>query len=203
MGRFVDLTGQQYGKWLVQARSMQRLYGKPAWECLCECGTAKVVSGSALRMGESTSCGCYQKELAAKNLGDAARKHGRHNTPEYYRWLSLKSRCTNPANPAYADYGGRGITVCQRWADSFEAFLEDVGERPSPEHSIDRIDNDGNYEPNNVRWATKQEQANNRRTNVQVTYNGKTKTLAAWAREAGITPEGIAYRHKHGKAILE
>lgn len=202
MGRFVDLTGQHYGKWLVQARATQNLHGKPAWECVCECGTTKVVAGSVLRMGESTSCGCYQKELAAKNLGDAARKHGLHNTPEYFRWLNLKTRCANPKDPAYADYGGRGIAVCQRWMDSFEAFLEDVGERPSPEHSIDRIDNNGNYEPNNVRWATKQEQANNRRNNVQVTYNGETKTLAAWAREAGITPEGVAYRHKNGKPLL-
>ena len=201
MGRFVDLTGQQYGRWLVQAKATQRLYGKPAWECLCECGTAKVVAGSVLRMGESTSCGCYQKELAAKNLGDAVRKHGQHNTPEYYRWLSLKARCTNPNNPRYADYGGRGITVCQRWADSFEVFIADVGERPTPEHSIDRIDNDKGYEVTNVRWATKQEQANNRRTNVEVTYNGETKTLAAWAMEVGITPEGVAYRHKHGKSL--
>jgi len=202
MGRFVDLTGQQYGKWLVQARATQQLHGKPAWECLCECGTAKVVAGSVLRMGESTSCGCYQKELAAKNLGNVARKHGQHNTIEYLRWLRMKARCTNPNNPAYADYGGRGITVCQRWMDSFEAFIEDMGERPSPEHSIDRIDNNRGYEPNNVRWATKQEQANNRRSNVEVTYNGETKTLAAWARVAGITPEGIAYRHKHGKPLL-
>lgn len=202
MGRFVDLTGQQYGKWLVQARATQQLHGKPAWECLCECGATKVVAGSVLRMGESTSCGCYQKELAAKNLGDAVRKHGQHNTPEYFRWLALKSRCTNPNNPRYADYGGRGITVCQRWMDSFEAFIEDVGERPSTEHSIDRIDNDKGYEVTNVRWATKQEQANNRRTNVEVTYNGETKTLAAWAREVGITPEGVAYRHKHGRSLL-
>lgn len=201
MGRFVDLTGRKYGRLLVRTLATQQLYGKPAWECVCECGATKVVAGSVLRMGESTSCGCYQKELAAKNLGDAVRKHGQCATVEYRRWLRMKARCDNPRNPAYAAYGGRGITVCQRWMDSYEAFIEDVGERPSPLHSIDRIDNDRGYEPNNVRWATRREQANNRRSNVRITYNGETKTLAAWAREIGITPEGVAYRHKHGRPL--
>lgn len=202
MGKFVDLTNQRFGRWLVQYKTPQKMYGKPAWVCLCDCGAESIVAGSVLRMGESTSCGCFQKELAAKNLGDAARKHGMHNTPEYFRWLSMKARCTNPENPRYADYGGRGITVCKRWMHSFEAFLSDVGERPTPEHSIDRIDNDRGYEPTNVRWATKQEQANNRRDNVRVTFNGETRTLAGWARLAGVTPEAVAWRHKHGKDLL-
>jgi hypothetical protein len=152
-------------------------------------------------MGESTSCGCYQRENSAETLRKVATKHGKHNTPEYFRWLSMKLRCYHPSHHAFKDYGGRGITVCDRWKHDFEAFLSDVGERPSPEHSLDRIDNDGNYEPNNVRWATRQEQANNRRTNVKVTYDGREQTLAQWARELGITPEGVAYRVKHGKPL--
>jgi hypothetical protein len=202
MGKLVDLTGKRFGKWLVQYRSPQNLHGKPAWVCVCDCGGKGVVSGSVLRMGESTSCGCYQKSLAAKNLGEAASKHRAHNTPEYFRWLNMKARCNNPNNPAYANYGGRGISVCARWDKSFDAFMSDVGERPTPEHSLDRIDNDGNYEPNNVRWATSQEQANNRRNNMKVEFNGETKTIAEWARVAGITPEGVAYRHKKGKDLV-
>jgi hypothetical protein len=202
MGRFVDLTNQRFGRWLVQYRDPKGKYGKPAWVCLCDCGSTSVVAGSALRMGESTSCGCFQRELAAKNLGNTARKHGRHNTPEYFRWLSMKLRCQHPSHHAFQNYGGRGISVCDRWNKSFEAFVEDVGERPTPEHTLDRIDNDGNYEPTNVRWATRQEQANNRRNNVRITHNGQTKTLAAWARDIGITPEGVAYRIQHNKPLL-
>lgn len=202
MGKFVDLTNQRFGRWLVQYRSPNKRYGKPAWVCLCDCGNTGEVGGSVLRMGESTSCGCFQKELAAKNLGDAARTHGQHNSADYLRWLAMKARCTNPTHPAYSRYGGRGITVCARWSESFEAFMEDVGECPSTRHSIDRINNDGNYEPTNVRWATRQEQANNRRTNVKITHNGQTQTAAQWARELGITPEGVMWRHKNGKPLL-
>jgi hypothetical protein len=114
----------------------------------------------------------------------------------------MKLRCQHPSHHAFQNYGGRGISVCDRWNKSFEAFVEDVGERPTPEHTLDRIDNDGNYEPTNVRWATRQEQANNRRNNVRITHNGQTKTLAAWARDIGITPEGVAYRIQHNKPLL-
>jgi hypothetical protein len=202
MGRFVDLCGKCFGRLTVVSRAETNIYGKPAWVCACICGATCVVAGSSLRMGVTASCGCAQKELAAGNLRKAATTHGMHGTPEYYRWASMKLRCYVKTHYAYPRYGGRGITVCDRWRNNFEHFLVDVGNRPTDRHSLDRIDNDGNYEPNNVRWATNQEQANNRSSNVNITYNGETRTQAEWARLAGITPEGIAYRHKHGKDLL-
>lgn len=202
MGKRIDLCGERFGRLTVTSRSEVNMYDKPAWTCTCTCGATCVIAGSSLRMGVTTSCGCAQKELAAKNLRAAATTHGMHGTPEYYRWASMKLRCYVKTHYAYPRYGGRGITVCDRWRDSFESFLADVGHRPTIEHSLDRIDNDGHYEPNNVRWATKQEQANNRGNNVRITYNGETRTQAEWARLIGITPEGVAYRHKHGKNLL-
>lgn len=201
MGKFIDLTGQQFGEWLVVERAANNVSGKPAWVCLCRCGNSSVVAGSVLRMGESRSCGCYQKTLAAKNLRQAATKHGMHNTPEYFRWLGIKLRCYHATHFAYPRYGGRGIGMCDRWRNSFELFHADIGSPPSPSHSLDRIDNNGDYEPNNVRWATKREQANNRRNTVSATFNGETHTQAEWGRKLGLTTQAIAWRMKHGKDL--
>lgn len=165
MGKLVDITGQVFGRWTVVERSPENKHGKPAWVCLCECGNVATIAGSVLRMGESRSCGCYSREVSAKNLRRAATKHGMHSTPEYFRWMSMKLRCYCKTHYAYPRYGGRGITVCDRWRHNFENFIADIGERPTDKHSLDRINNDGDYEPNNVRWATAKEQANNRSNN--------------------------------------
>jgi hypothetical protein len=108
---------------------------------------------------------------------------------EHDAWRGMLARCRNPRHPSYKNYGGRGITACERW-NSFENFLDDMGKRPSPKHSLDRIDNNGNYEPGNCRWATRREQANNTRMNRFVTFDGRTMTLAQWARETGIHVRG-------------
>ena len=152
-----DLAGRKFGKWSVVALAGKNALGRVVWTCVCECGNSRKVIGTNLFRGLSKSCGCYQKE--------AVRRHG-HSTqrsPEYLSWAAMKSRCLNSNRKEYPYYGGRGITVCDRWQESFENFLQDMGKRPSKTHSLDRIDNSGNYDPSNCRWATKSEQIANRR----------------------------------------
>lgn len=126
------------------------------------------------------------------------RTHGKSSTSIYKAWLNLKTRCNDPKHKHYSHYGGRGIKVCDRWLNSFENFLEDVGEKPTPQHTLDRIDNNGNYEPSNCRWATRIEQANNNTRNINITYNGQTKTLQQWADVVGIDYKNIWARLKAG-----
>lgn len=154
----IDLTGMTFGRLTAVSRVGSSTSGYALWECVCECGTVKVVASAQLRSGRTRSCGCLVRDA----VSEARTVHGMSHSVEYQAWSAMRSRCLNPNHSNYPDYGGRGITVCDRWRDSFVAFYEDVGRRP-PGHSLDRIDNDGNYEPGNVRWATAQEQAMNRR----------------------------------------
>lgn len=185
--RLADLTGHAFGRWLVlRPCEYDGNAGYRKWLCRCSCGTERDVSGRALRSGISTSCGCSR------------RTHGRSKTSEYGIWRNMRSRCRNPRDPKFSDYGSRGITVCVRWDDSFEAFLSDMGERPSPDLSIDRINNDGNYEPGNCRWATASEQINNTRRNKCLTVDGRTLTATQWAREVGLDPATVLGRVEQG-----
>lgn len=158
--RRMDITGQRFGRFIVVSFAVIK-GGKSHWLCRCDCGIEKIVSGWNLKHPSSShrtqSCGCLRRESVAKSR----RKHGEAGvSAEYRTWVSLRGRCNCPTNKKYNDYGGRGIKALY---PSFEAFLEDMGRRPSPGHSIDRRDNDGNYEPGNCRWATKKEQARNQR----------------------------------------
>lgn len=185
----VDLTGSIFGR--LTAISF---VGGKKWLCACVCGGEAVVSRSNLVAGNSTSCGCKRRETTSRLLT----KHGGRRTSEYKIWLGVKQRCLNPKNPSYRHYGGRGITVCVRWAESFERFLADVGPRPSMSHTIDRKDNKGNYEPGNCRWATHTEQMNNTRRNRLVTVSGETMTLSEAERRGQLAvPAGHVASRVH------
>lgn len=186
----IDLTGHRFGR-LVAIHPSDR---SKRWICLCDCGTLCEKGQGKLREGQSRSCGCLQKELFVKR----SRVHGLRFHPLYMMWIGIRQRCLKPACKTYQWYGARGIKVCDRWRDSFEAFLTDVGDRPSPAHSLDRIDNDGNYEPGNVRWATAKEQARNKRCNVRITSEGVSLTAAEWSERTGVPAETIINRFKRG-----
>lgn len=165
--------------------------------CLCSCGLYVDVPVLHLRSGNTKSCGCRQRDaVAAKNVSERTHGHasGGKVSPEYRCWQAIKNRCLNPNVPEFPLYGGRGIRICDEWRDSFEAFLRDVGSKPSRRLSLDRIDPDGHYEPGNVRWATTIEQNRNLRTTVLYEMDGRKQPLGAWADEYGMPREVVNQR---------
>lgn len=181
-----DLTKQKFGRLTVLEKTDERRSGHIVWKCKCDCGKECLVSGKTLRNGGTTSCGC------------ARIKHGESRTRLYNIWTQIKDRTENPENWGWDNYGGRGISLCEEWHDYpiFSKWAKENGY--TEDTSIDRIDVNGNYEPNNCRWATEKEQANNRRTCVMIEYNGKKQSMADWARELGISYETIRTRHRRG-----
>lgn len=194
--RAEDLSGRQFGRWTVLARAETR-GGQSRFLCRCACGIEKDVARPTLLNGDSTSCGCYRDEVS----GTQSLSHGMSSSPEYKAFAHAKDRCLNPNDKAFAHYGGRGITFHPAWVNDFAAFFAEVGLRPSPEHSLDRIDVDGNYEPGNVRWATAIVQANNKRRNRKIAFDGREMNVSQWARETGIPVATLQRRLKMGWSV--
>lgn len=197
-----DITGKRFGRLIVQTHSRTLCYMRNSrrqyrtyWLCACDCGANKEILGNSLTRGLTQSCGCLQKERCI----EASRTHGMSRTDTYNIWQKMLKRCNDPSCSGFCRYGGRGITVCPRWF-MFENFLEDMGVRPSKNHSIDLIDNNGNYEAANCRWATAVQQANNRRTNSPLTVNGITLNISQWAERLGVLDKTLYERLAKGWA---
>jgi hypothetical protein len=190
-------AGAIFGRLTVQRTFRTTPHGALLAEVVCACGTRRVVFVSNIKRGKTKSCGCWQRDWArvsaADGRGAVQRTHGLSHTREHVSWLAAKGRCFNPRNDAFADYGGRGITMCAEWRNSFQAFLRDMGPCP-PGRDIDRKDNDGPYSPENCRWATPVQQSNNRRSNHVVEAFGKSLSLAEWARSTGLAYDLIKQR---------
>jgi hypothetical protein len=190
---FLDLTGNIYGRLTVIKQDEDRhVLGKTRyWWCCCECGKIKSINGSSLKSGKILSCGCLKN------------KHGKYKTTEYHTWGNMLDRCININSLLYKSYGGRGIKVCNRWKGKkgFINFLEDLGKKPSSKHQLDRIDNDGNYEPKNCRWVTPKENTRNKRNTKYITYNNNTNCVSAWAEGLGISTSTLFGRLRNGWSI--
>ena len=190
---FMDLTGRIFGRLRVigVAGKTGEPYPKYLWKCACGCGGEIITQGRYLVKGKTWHCHqCLQTR-------------GSHlsSTPEHGAWCSMKERCLCETHPAYGNYGGRGIAIHEAWVTDFTAFLGHVGFRPSPDHSLDRIDNERGYEPGNVRWATRKEQCNNRRVNRRLACNGEDLTLAEWSDKIGVNQSTISERLTAGWSL--
>lgn len=179
------LEGRRFGRLLVESRAVNGPRGRTQWSCMCDCGTKCVATSKILLAGHKNSCGCLSMEVHADRARELMTTHGRSRTALFQRWQTMISRCHNPAVASYRNYGGRGIAVCREWRESFERFAADVGAPPFG-MTLERKDNDRSYEPGNVCWATRKEQARNTRVNCLVAWSGKVQPLAAWAEELGV-----------------
>jgi hypothetical protein len=185
MPRGENLTGQRFGRLMVIKFYERTKSGHSRWLCECDCGNSTIVYGNSLKRGITSSCGCLGRERVI----EAVRTHGMSRSGVYAEYRNMKNRCYNENAHNYKWYGGRGIKMCDRWRDSIKDFYDDVSVLPNFRengYTLDRIDNDGNYEPGNVRWATKSEQCNNRSNNIRYEYDGETHTLKEISDITGI-----------------
>lgn len=208
MPKFIDRTGMIYGRLTVLRKGDYRkschCY---AWWCRCECGTVKQVLGTALVLGNSTSCGCYRKEFTSISKWKHGHCINRQPSKEWNAWNNMKTRCYYTGFIEYHRYGGRGIRVCDRWLNSFANFFEDMGNSPSRAHSVERLNNDKNYSKSNCIWGTREIQMNNMSTNRVLEHKGRKQTMTQWAREVGMEPGTLWARLNSGwstqKAITQ
>lgn len=188
----IDLAGKRFGRLQVIA-----WIAGNKWKCVCDCGVVKPVNGRCLREGDALSCGCFHRE----RVGDKFRTHGRSQEQGAHSWYNMMRRCYTPEELAYKHYGGRGISVCDRWRESISDFLDDMGPMPSPEYTVERKDVNGNYEPLNCVWATRKTQARNTRRTIYIEFKGERKPLTQWTEEKGFPYHLIRTRLKHGWTV--
>lgn len=194
LNRVKNLTGMRFGR-LVVLDLDYRKNRKTYWMCQCDCGNIKSVRSDSLQDGSVRSCGCLHRETAAKQA-NSIHKHKQSGTRLYEIWQSMKSRCNNPNNARYARYGGRGIRVCDEWMNDFSAFYQWANANGYREDlTIDRIDNDGDYDPSNCRWASGKEQSRNRSTNVDIKIGNSTRTLTEWCEIFEVDSKTIFARY--------
>jgi hypothetical protein len=197
---FQDISGKTFGRLTVESLSHKDKWNQTYWKCRCDCGKETIVTKSHLTTNHTKSCGCYLNESRYKHgcaIGSKYKEGAVGQVEKTYRsWQKMKDRCNNCNNTEYNNYGGRGIKVCDRWVNSFENFLEDMGIRPTGK-SLDRYPNlNGNYEPNNCRWASNKEQSRNRRGNLYLEFGGETKLAIEWAEIMGVDRNTVIYRNK-------
>lgn len=200
---FKNIKNQRFGNLVVKVFAGKGIDGKYKWHAQCDCGNAVFYINTVYftKNKGNESCGCFAAQATAKFNKETKTKHGYKGTITYHSWCSMKARCYNKNHDRYHMYGGKGIVVCDRWMDKdngFINFLTDMGERPSTEYSIERLDNSGNYEPENCKWATATEQTRNRKITIKLTYNGKTQTLMEWAQEVNIRYSTLRERYHYG-----
>lgn len=202
-GKAIDITGRKFNRLTVIRRLGRDVWHQYFWECRCDCGQICSVRGHEIRSGRTKSCGCLWREsiiLHNQTYTHPKRPHMPKSprTPEHQVWSNMKQRCYNQNHARYKDWGGRGIRVCDEWLNSFQAFLSHVGLRPSPVHTVERINNNGDYEPGNVHWALPVDQARNRRDNRVIVFNGESKILGDWAKQYGLRFGCLHWRLKNG-----
>ena len=181
MAKKIDITGSTFGRLTVLGENGNTPWGQAKWLCVCQCGNKITKIGGELRRGKSKSCGCLHLENLKRNFTTHGHlREGKHSAT-YISWANMKARCLNLKNKGYHNYGGRGISICEHWINSFDAFLKDMGPKPSLLHTLERIENNGNYEPANCKWATREEQCRNKRTTRWFEFDGKKSNFKEWA----------------------
>lgn len=191
--QITDMIGKIIGDLTVIEIAGRRGSGGVTWRCRCTCGNFVVRRGDVLRANKHSHCGCLHGKLRSR--------HGMKHTRIWSIWRGMRARCSNASHPGYSRYGGRGISICERWQMSFENFFSDMGFPPTDKHTLERRNNDGNYCPENCEWATPRQQARNRVDNRKITYNGVTQCLAAWAAQAGLSSQRLQARIKESWSI--
>lgn len=193
---YIDMFGKKYGRLTVLEISGADKKGRKILRCACDCGSEVNIMAYSIISGNTKSCGCFSAECILKGNN---RKHGMCKTPEYKTWAGMIKRVENINGDDYKDYGGRGIKISKRWRNDFQNFLKDMGKRPSPNHSIERINNNGNYSKHNCKWVDGHHQARNKRNNVLIKHGNRVMILQDWANELGITKGSFRTKLRHDK----